>query len=803
MLSDLKNFTRVFRYNAYCRQHFAWQGQPPRLGIENLTALLLLAGLAGLSLFIYLWVFVLPYNLLDWYQHPRLTLRRFAETNPFAQGWLIWAFLMQGGFYWLAWRLALQVHDRRAWGIVLGGALAFGLALLFLYPFDAADIFDNIMHGRIRGIYGANPFYNVAKQFANDPFYPYAAWRNFPSAYGPIWEALAGGIAWAATPGVGQPVLHFAVTTLGVDGIVLNVLAFKLLGGLFLAISVALVAVILRQVAPERALAGVVLLAWNPVVLYETMGHGHNDIVMAVWVLAATWALLSRRYTLAILALLVGALIKFIPLLFLPMAVLIALRDLPHSRARLRFLAATTASAGSLMVIAYGPFWHGLESLGLERRTHLFTASLAAAIRAGLQLSWGLKGIDWEIAIPAVILTVLFVLWQCRQSWRDYAGLNFAQAAFNILTFYLLVTCMWFQQWYVIWPLAVAALLPPGHAPRLAVLCSYMALSKPLIFDPWLFWSQPRLSRAQIEVVFGPAVLLVPWLYALLALWLVRKTKSKEGNLMHQPQFTMSHAGNSRQAQFNNALLVVAKRPAPGQTKTRLSPPLSPEQASALYECFLRDTLDLIRQTPGVQPVIAYLPQPEEGYFKGLAPDFELILQEGNDLGARLDHALTHYLQLGYERVVIMDSDSPTLPAACLKTAFEALEEANVVLGPCDDGGYYLIGLKRPAPRLLREVQMSTPTVVADTLALAAEEGLQVKLLPVWYDIDDATALDRLISETAKAPESVARHTRAFLASPATPIVGQPALRLFEVPAEEQFATTGKDSSSSLSTLKQ
>jgi rSAM/selenodomain-associated transferase 1 len=184
-----------------------------------------------------------------------------------------------------------------------------------------------------------------------------------------------------------------------------------------------------------------------------------------------------------------------------------------------------------------------------------------------------------------------------------------------------------------------------------------------------------------------------------------------------------------------------------------------------LYECFLRDTLDLIRQVPGVQPVVVYLPQAEASYFIELAPDFELSLQAGEDLGARLDHALTRYLHLGYERVVIMDSDSPTLPASCLKTAFEALDEADVVLGPCDDGGYYLIGLKRPAPRLLREVQMSTATVTADTLALAAEEGLQVKLLPIWYDIDNAAALERLISETAGAPAEVARHTRAFFAS--------------------------------------
>jgi rSAM/selenodomain-associated transferase 1 len=213
-----------------------------------------------------------------------------------------------------------------------------------------------------------------------------------------------------------------------------------------------------------------------------------------------------------------------------------------------------------------------------------------------------------------------------------------------------------------------------------------------------------------------------------------------------------------------NALIAVAKRPAPGKTKTRLTPPLSPEQAAALYECFLRDTLDLMRLTPGALPVLAYLPPEAKAYFRQLAPGFELILQSGDDLGARLDNATTHFLQQGYEKVVIMNSDGPTLPVGHLIEAFEALSgKAEVVIGPCDDGGYYLIGLKRPAPRLLREVRMSTPRVTADTLALAAEEGLRVHLLPQWYDVDDAQSLARLGRELAQRRDNVAAHTRRFL----------------------------------------
>ncbi len=212
-----------------------------------------------------------------------------------------------------------------------------------------------------------------------------------------------------------------------------------------------------------------------------------------------------------------------------------------------------------------------------------------------------------------------------------------------------------------------------------------------------------------------------------------------------------------------NALLVVAKRPAPGQTKTRLTPPLTPEQAADLYAAFLSDTLELIRRVPEVCPMIAYLPEGAEDYFRALAPDFDLLPQRGPDLGVRLDQALTHCLQAGFQRAVIMDSDSPTLPAEHVAQAFAALETADVVLGPCDDGGYYLIGLKRPAPRLLHEVRMSTPEVLRDTLALAAAEQLTVAQLPVWYDVDTVAELERLRVELQHLPPERAAHTRRFL----------------------------------------
>jgi rSAM/selenodomain-associated transferase 1 len=210
----------------------------------------------------------------------------------------------------------------------------------------------------------------------------------------------------------------------------------------------------------------------------------------------------------------------------------------------------------------------------------------------------------------------------------------------------------------------------------------------------------------------------------------------------------------------------MAKMPSAGNTKTRLCPPLSSQQAAELYRCFLLDTLELMRRVESVQPIVAYLPHDAEPYFRRhTPPGFEFIPQEGMDLAERLDNVLSYCLRNGYRQAAVMDSDSPTLPLAHLEQAFEMLDDANVdaVLGPCEDGGYYLIGLKSPCAALFRGVAMSTSTVAAQTLDRARQAGLRVACLPRWYDVDTYQDLERLVEELASRPDPLARHTRAFL----------------------------------------
>jgi len=201
---------------------------------------------------------------------------------------------------------------------------------------------------------------------------------------------------------------------------------------------------------------------------------------------------------------------------------------------------------------------------------------------------------------------------------------------------------------------------------------------------------------------------------------------------------------------IRQALAVAAKAPEPGKAKTRLQSFLSVEDATELYRCFLKDTLALVDSIPETDGVVSYTPEGAEKYFEGITGGHHLLLpQRGSSFGERLCNALEDLLDRGYGCAAIMDSDSPTLPSEYLLKTFELLRMPGqrVVLGPASDGGYYLIGLNESHPRLFEDITWSTSSVLRETIERANEIGLEVALLPEWYDVDDREGFDRLCRE--------------------------------------------------------
>ena len=212
------------------------------------------------------------------------------------------------------------------------------------------------------------------------------------------------------------------------------------------------------------------------------------------------------------------------------------------------------------------------------------------------------------------------------------------------------------------------------------------------------------------------------------------------------------------------ALVIMAKQPVAGRTKTRLCPPLTPAQAAELYEALLRDTIHLVAGLAGVQLAIALTPPEATELFERWSPPGTLLLPvSGSDIGECLDRVLGSLLAAGHSGVMALNSDGPTLPAAHLRQALAQLDQADVVLGPGEDGGYYLIGLRAPHPRLFYEIDWSTERVLPQTLARAESLGLSVALLPAWYDVDTAPDLDRLRAEVKTLPPGAVPYTRQFL----------------------------------------
>lgn len=221
------------------------------------------------------------------------------------------------------------------------------------------------------------------------------------------------------------------------------------------------------------------------------------------------------------------------------------------------------------------------------------------------------------------------------------------------------------------------------------------------------------------------------------------------------------------------ALGLMAKAPVAGEVKTRLVPPLSPEEAAALNLCFLRDmaaNIDSVVATGAATGFVVYTPAGSQSSFEGILPEgFKFLAQRGKSLGERLSNATADLLTDGYQGVCLINSDSPTLPRSILIHAIESLRKDGdrVVLGAADDGGYYLIGLKQSHPNLFDRIVWSTADVLADTVERAAEIGLPAELLPRWYDVDDLETLSRLCEElfgTASSDGAYpAPHTHAFL----------------------------------------
>lgn len=207
-----------------------------------------------------------------------------------------------------------------------------------------------------------------------------------------------------------------------------------------------------------------------------------------------------------------------------------------------------------------------------------------------------------------------------------------------------------------------------------------------------------------------------------------------------------SRQGSKKNAPIckEKALLVFVKYPVPGEVKTRLIPELTPVQAAAFYKALVEDTLEVHKDIPGCETIVCFTPESaRDGVRAWLGADIPLQSQQGDDLGSRQFDAIKRALEAGYRKAVIIGSDCPGVTPGDVENAFESLNGNRLVIGPSEDGGYYMIGASEALECVFEGISWGSGGVFKETIERAQEAGISVEILDVKYDIDTFRDLER------------------------------------------------------------
>lgn len=476
-----------------------WHGD----SISRTTALVI--GCALLSLGIYLFG-TLRFPLAAHLIPPPLDIGKLTSSAPNQYSAVAGElFLLAISLLFGAWGLVCWVVGRIEWQARTGwwrtpwllvGAL-FGfpplalLAQLFMYPVTAVDVFDYTSQIRVLTVYHSNPLTTAPSAFPSDPFFPFNGWPNMPASYGPLWARLSALLSQPAG-----------------DDFFTAVINQKLLAVVACVGCMALVWLLAKQLCPERRWQAFAFFAWNPLVLFETGANGHNDAIMVVFMLGGLVALLETRWywqSLALPLLVASVLVKWTSALLIPLAVIYLVRG-----GRLRRWGLAPLGVGAALTVAYAipliaPFWDTQHPWGVLLQSGLFTSSPPALLYRGLSYIYPPAN-GQDIAAAAVRLLGLgafasVYLWRLarlafpgiRERLGPDASLTLPQrliaASLDSFFWYFVLATFWFQPWYLIALLPLAALDPrPLARVRGALFAVGAALSYVIYIFIWVIY---------------------------------------------------------------------------------------------------------------------------------------------------------------------------------------------------------------------------------------------------------------------------------------------------------------------------
>jgi hypothetical protein len=445
------------------------------------------------------------FPLLTTYDIQIFTLELQAKDDEWLGPGLTLGILLLFALYgagFLALRNELQQPQRSLWALLIGVPLVGSGLLLTIHPTTSLDLYDYLYRGHMAARYGANNFIQSPEDLrALDRLYWYTAWRRATTAYGPLWEIISTTVARFSGAHLWNLIVGFK----------LNSWLGWLLCGL---------AIMLTSQAVQRPLS-LYLWFWNPLVLWELVGAGHNDGWMLFFGVLAYWAL-PRRPALALVLLTLGTLIKYALALLWPVFLVAALSRLPTWRGRVLFALRAGMLCVTLTVLAYLPWWAGEATLEqLRERGELFANSPLALARAIFGTEETTKELDpllMQIGLGLLAVGMLIALWR---AWRKPEQLPFIGA--GLLLWFMLVASAWYQPWYLTWPIALLALRPEQG--RWQWLAGGLALGSILLYPaaaslrPWLDWPGDGVAWQALVLLlmYLPAVGFILYHYGYIA----------------------------------------------------------------------------------------------------------------------------------------------------------------------------------------------------------------------------------------------------------------------------------------------
>lgn len=460
-------------------------------------ALLALIGLGTIAEVFLIYAVTQPLLLLAYPKPIAINEPLAALLGSDVQGIRGFILVVAGAFllYVAAYAISLHCRGRQAVAIILGFSALFSVTLLLAYPAGARDIFTNIVDGRMRWLDGFNPMLQAPVVAHRDPLYhDMTYWQFEPSYYGPFWYLLL-----------------FIPTRVVGTGLVANLISFRAITIPFMLGAALVASRVAVQRDPRLEAAAALLVAWSPLLLWESAGNGHNDIVMAFFAIWALERALKGRWQAAIPLLVLSVLTKYVTLMLLPLFILVAYKQL--GRRCIRPLAIGAGIATLVGVIITAPFWNGFSTFAFlaDHGDRRFTSSIGTLLGVIID---GNKATAYATSPTAgsdvhLLTLLLFGLAYgviTLRLWEGRDGL--LTASFYALFAYLTLISWWFWPWYVDWLVVVGGALVARRTATLAIIFSAGALFgyailgwRNLLFN---FQSFLPFSVATVAVMFVP-----------------------------------------------------------------------------------------------------------------------------------------------------------------------------------------------------------------------------------------------------------------------------------------------------------